>query len=342
MGSGVDLAAAAVDLVAQAGNTAVAAAGGAVGGMVVELVRSRLGGVDQGPEALAAVEQAPDDPDARARLRQKLTDVLTEDPAFAAYLASLLAPPKPAQPPHNVGSIHIDRSSRARGTFVVGDQAITKIRKGSPSALAALVAVVAVLALALYGLAGLIGGDDDGDGGPLWSGSGPKVTVLKDPELVKAVAPDLHSMPTGWTSRREPSVDTGDAACEILADCEEVLSIAQSSFRDQYDQSAYFAVIACTSADAAERVYAGVTKEARDNSGAKPLSVPALGQESSAFEHSKGEGQAFARVGTTVVLVAERGSNDDYEVETLEQLVRMAAARAQEAQEGRTPSATVG
>ncbi|MFF9145927.1 hypothetical protein ACF1BN_13810 [Streptomyces sp. NPDC014861] len=336
----MDLASAAVDLVAQAGTTAVAAAGGAVGAMAVELVRGRLRAVDQGPEALAAVEQAPEDPDARARLREKLLEVLAEDPAFAAYLATLLAPPKPAQPPHNVGSIHVDRSSRARGTFIIGDQAITRVRKGDPLALLSLVAVVAVLALALYGLAGLVDGDDDGD--PPWFGSGPRVTALKDPQLVKAVVPDLHSMPTGWLSRDEPSVDTGEAACEILSDCAGILSVARSSYRNQYDQSAYFAVIACASADDAERVYAQVTSKVRDRSGARPLSVPALGQGSSAFELSDGEGQAFARVGTAVVLVSEQGSNDDYEVETLMRLIPMAAARAQEAQDGHTPSATAG
>lgn len=340
MASGVDLASAAVDLVAQAGTTAVAAAGGAVGGMVVELVRGRLGGVDQGPEALAAVEQAPEDPDARARLREKLVEVLAEDPAFAAYLASLLAPPKPAQPPGNVGSIHVDRSSRARGTFIIGDQAITRVRKGDPLALVSLVAVVVVLALAVYGLAGLVNGDDDGN--LPWSGSGPRVTALKDPELVKAVAPDLHSMPTGWLSLTDPKVDADEAPCEILDDCEGILSVAQSSFRNQYDQSAYFAVIACASADDAKRAYAHVTAKARDKTGARPLSVPALGQESSAFELSDGEGQAFARVGTVVVLVSEQGSNDDYQVETLMRLVPMAAARAQEAQNGQTPSATAG
>ncbi|MFD8012649.1 hypothetical protein [Streptomyces sp. NPDC058955] len=343
MASGADLAAAVVDLVAQAGSAALTGAGGAVGGMAVELVRGRLSGVAQGPEALAAVEQAPDDADARGRLRAKLAEVLAEDPAFAAYLASVLAPPRPTHPPTTVGSIHIDRNARARGTFVLGDQAITRIRKGDPVAVVSLVAVVVVLALALYGLAGLVGGDGEGEGGRGWSGSGGGVTVLKDPETVKAVLPDLHSMPTGWTIASEPSVLVGEAACaDVDRSCDGVLSVAQSSFHDQFDQSANFGVVACGSVEDARRVYKELLAEPQANSEAKPLAVPALGQESAAFEISQGMGQAIARVGTTLVFVEEKGSNSDYQVETLEKLLRMAAARAQEAQDGRTPGASAG
>ncbi|MFJ5548511.1 hypothetical protein [Streptomyces sp. NPDC093225] len=335
MSNGVDLAAAAVDAVTRAGAAAATAAGSAAGGMAVELVRGRLSGISQGPEAVAAVEQAPEDPDARTRLREKLAEVLAEDPAFAAYLASLLAPPRPTEPPTTTtitGSINIDRNARTRGNLVLGDQAITKIRKGDPMALLSLVAVVVVLALAIYGLAGLTGGGNDE--GPLSAGgSGHKVTALKDPELVKAVTPDLHSMPSGWTSESEPAV----RACDRSGDkCKGVLSMAQSSFHDQYDQSARFGVVACATAADAERVYREMA--AQETSG-KPLSVPALGQESSAVEVSGGEGQAYARVGTVVVYTSEQGSNDDYHVETLESLARMIAARAQEAQDGQAPSA---
>ncbi|MFE6225052.1 hypothetical protein [Streptomyces sp. NPDC057854] len=341
--SGVDLAGAVVGLVAQAGSAAVAGAGGAVGGMAVELVRGRLRGVDQGPEALEAVEQAPDDADARDRLREKLAGVLAEDPAFAAYLASLLAPPKPAHPPTNIGSIHIDRSARARGTFVLGDQAVTRIRKGDPAALLALVAVVVVLALAIYGLAGLTGGDE-GEGG--WSGSGSegRVAVLSDPEVVKAAAPDLHSMPAGWALASEPSLTSGSGACEFLAtSCDGILHVARSSFDGPSSQSVNFGVVACASADDAGRVYAELISEPQGNTEAKPLAVPALGQESAAFEVSRRMGQALARVGTTVVWAEEEGNGgSDFKVELLEKFLRLVAARAQEAQDGRAPGASAG
>lgn len=287
---------------------------------------------------------APDDADARARLREKLAEVLAEDPAFAAYLMSVMAPPRPAHPPTNVGSIHVDRNARARGTFVLGDQAVTRIRTGDPLAVVSLVAVVAVLALALYGLVGLVGGDDGGGGGGRsWSGSRGSVTVLKDPETVKAVLPDLHSMPTGWTITDEPSILVGEAACaEVYRSCDGVLSVAQSSFHDQFNQSASFGVIACASAEDARRLYTQLIAEPQADSEAKPLSMPALGHESAAFEMSDRMGQALVRVGTTLVWAEERGNNGDYQVETLEKLLRMAAARAQEAQDGRTPGASAG
>ncbi|MET9852973.1 hypothetical protein ABZY57_08510 [Streptomyces sp. NPDC006450] len=336
----MDLAAAAVEAVARAANAAVAgasgAAGAAAGGMIVDLVRGRLGAVSQGAEAVAAVELSPDDPDARARLHEKLAAVLAEDPAFAAYLASVVAPPPPAAPPSLVGSINIDRNGRARGTFVLGDQAVTKIRQGSPGALAGLVLIAALLVTAIYGLGRLVT-DDDGRAPGGSGGGGRQVKVLDDPAVVSSVVPDLHSMPTGWTTRSTDSLKSGADACPEATDCKGVLHTAQASFRNPFDQSASFAVIACASAADAQRVYEDIARKSLGSG--SPLAMPALGDQSSAAEMSKGQGLALARVGTTVVYVSEKGSNDDYEVETLQALAQMAAQRAQEAQDGLTPTA---
>ncbi|MGW2181862.1 hypothetical protein ACWCXX_27955 [Streptomyces sp. NPDC001732] len=335
--NGVDLAAAAVDAVARATAAAATAAGGAAGGMVVDLVRGRLRNVDQGEEAVSEVERTPDDPDARSRLREKLAGVLAEDPAFAAYLTSVLAPPGPTGQPANTGSISIDRGGRARGTFVLGDQAVTRIRKGDPGALVAVVAVAVVLVLAVYGLARLAIGDE---GAPS-PGAGHGVTVLEDPATVKAVVPDLHSMPTGWTSRSTTTLASGDEACSELSEeqCAGILSVGQASFHDPYDQSASFLVVACASVDDAQRVHDDFERRMKQKDEAKPLAVPALGDQAFALELSAGEGQAYIRVGTTVVAVSEVGNNDDYQVATLEALAQMVAERAQEAQNGRTPTA---
>lgn len=115
MADGMDLATTAVEVVAQAAAAAATAAGSAVSNMTVDLVRSRLSSVDQGVEAVSAVEQTPNDPDARSRLHEKLSEVLSEDPAFTAYLASVLAPPRPTEPPTIVGSTNADRGSRTGG-----------------------------------------------------------------------------------------------------------------------------------------------------------------------------------------------------------------------------------
>lgn len=337
----MDLAAAAVEAVARAANAAVAgasgAAGAAAGGMIVDLVRGRLGAVSQGTEAVAAVELSPDDPDARARLHEKLAAVLAEDPAFAAYLASVLAPPPPASPPSLVGSINIDRNGRARGTFVLGDQAVTKIRRGSPGALAGLVVIAALLVTAIYGLGRLVTDDDGGRAPGGNGGGGRQVKVLDDPAVVSSVVPDLHSMPTGWTTRSTGSLKSGADACPEATDCKGVLHTAQASFRNPFDQSASFAVVACASAADAQRLYEDIARTGLGSG--SPLAMPALGDQSSAAEMSKGQGLALARVGTTVVYVSEKGSNDDYEVETLQALAQMVAQRAQEAQNGLTPTA---
>ncbi|MER5745839.1 hypothetical protein ABT097_21525 [Streptomyces sp. NPDC002225] len=334
---GEDLATAAVDAVARAAVAATAAVGGAAGGMVVDLVRGRLREVARGEETVAEVERTPDAPEARARLREKLAEVLAEDPAFAAYLASVLAPPEPAGPPAVTGGINIDRGGRARGTFVLGNQAVTKIRKGDPGALVAVVAVVLVMALAVYALARLATGDDGAS-----MSNGHRVAVLKDPATVRAVAPDLHAMPTGWTSTRPTSIESGDKACAEMVEkqlCEWITSAARSSFHDPYDQSADFTVLACTSVDDARRLYDWAEQRMGRAGGAKPLAIEALGDQAFAVEFSEGRGEAYARVGTVVVGVQEEGSNGDYEVATLEALARMVAERAQQAQDGDTPSA---
>lgn len=340
----MDLATTAVEAVAQVAAAAATAAGGAIGGMAVDLVRSRLSSVDQGEEAVVAVEQTPDDPDARSRLREKLSEVLSEDPAFAAYLASVLAPPKPTEPPTIVGSINVDRGSRARGTFVLGNQAVTKIRKGDPGALMAVVAAVVVMALMVYGIARLATGDD----GPPPPDAGHGVTVLKDSAMVKAVVPDLHSMPSSWTSSSQTSLTSGTAACHDLGEdqCEGILSVAQASFDNPYDQSADFVVAAWASADDAQRFYDRITRQVKQASGTTPVAMPAVGDQSLAIERSSEKsnksGETYVHVGTTVVAVSEGSKQEyygDYQLSTLEALTQMVAERAQEAQDGRTPSA---
>lgn len=75
-----------------------------------------------------------------------------------------------------------------------------------------------------------------------------------------------------------------------------------------------------------------------DEKTGKPRSLPDLGQQSMAFELSKGEAHAYVRVGTVVVYVSEQGSHDDYKPAVLESLARMAATWAQQAQDGKTPA----
>ncbi|MFI9029965.1 hypothetical protein [Streptomyces sp. NPDC053560] len=340
----MDLATTAVEAVAQAATAAATAAGSAIGGMTVDLVRSRLSSVDQGEEAVLAVEETPDDPDARSRLREKLSQVLSDDPAFAAYLASVLAQPKPTEPRAIVGSINVDRGSRARGTFVLGNQAVTKIRRGDPGALVAVVAVVIVMALAGYGIARLATGDD----GPPSPDAGHRVTALRDSAMVKAVVPDLHSMPSGWTSSSPASLTSGTAACDDLGEdqCEGLLSVVEASFDNPYDQSADFVVAAWASADDAQRFYDRFTQQVKKASETTPVAMPAFGDQSLAIERSDGmnkSGEAYVRVGTTVIAVSEGKSEHvhyaNYQLSMLKALTQMVTERAQEAQDGRTPTA---
>ncbi len=335
----MDLANAAVEAVAQ--GTA-----GAIGGTVADLVRRRLSGIGRQDAAVAAVQESPDDPDARSRLRERLAEVLSEDPAFAAELASVLALPRPNVASTVSHSINVDRGSRARGTFVLGDQAVTKIRKGDPWALMAVVAAVAVMALLIYGIIRSATDDD----GPPSAAPGHRVTALEDPTTIKAVAPDLHSMPSGWTSRESTSLTTGGAACrELPADrCPGLLGVAQGAFDSPYDQEAIFVVAAWDSADAAQGFYDRLARQLTKAGEATQVAMPAFGDRSIAMEFSDDDsnehGEALVQVGTVLVAVREGDTAQyygRYQLDTLQALTRMVAERAQQAQDGQTPSATV-
>ncbi|MEV7420179.1 hypothetical protein [Streptomyces sp. NPDC089919] len=355
----VDLAAAAVDAVARAGamaatasgaagpaTTTATATGGAAGAAgpagpdvtvtAAELVRGRLGGVPEGPEAVAAVEWAPEDVQARSRLRDKVSAVLEAEPEFAARLAELLVPPapplppEPPEPPAGFGD-RPDIRPAGRGGGLAGaatalaGRALGRIRRREPVALLGLAAVVVLLGLAGYGVFSMMTAD-------------PKAIALKEFKTVESVLPESDAMPADWKTVSAPQVNT----CRGAGDrCKGVLSVAVSSYADlsgKTGQSAAFGIAACASVTDARRVYAEMTA---DETRGGPLSLPSLGQQSRAFEISKGEGHAYVRVGTLVVYVSEQGSRDDYKPAVLTSLARMMAERAQQAQDGKTPSAKV-
>ncbi|MEV7420178.1 hypothetical protein [Streptomyces sp. NPDC089919] len=348
MSAGFDLAAAAVDAIARGG-----AARGADERAAVELLRDRLDGVPEGPEAVAAVERVPEDVQARLRLRDAAAAVLAGDPAFAAHLAELLAPPEAPAPPRPVPVPELppgtgrtgrdrtraggDRTGPRRGSgtaaaAALARRAAARVRAREPVALLSLTAVVLVLALAGYGLSGVLGGGGDGADGPR------RVVALKDPEKVKDIAPGLPAMPPGWTTMSAPEVKECEPKKE---DCSGVLHQSWSYFKDPNEQMVTFEVTACASTDDARRVYRRlVTKE--EDGDSDHLSLPSLGDQSAGFEdrdEGDDEGSTFVRVGTVVISVWAANVQGPYEPATLRTLTRMIAARAQEAQNGQPPSA---
>ncbi|MEU6402527.1 hypothetical protein [Streptomyces sp. NPDC046985] len=221
--------------------------------------------------------------------------------------------------------------------FVLGDQAITKIRKGDPWALLAVVAAVAVMALLIYGIARLATGDD----GPPSPDPGPRVTALKDSAMVKAVVPDLHSIPSGWTSSDSTSRTKGPAACQKLQPdrCPGLLGVAHGAFDDPYDHFADFSVAAWDSADDAQGFYDRVTEELlTGKEHFKPVAMPAFGDQSIAIQitddNSNKRGEPMVQVGTVVIVVFEADKAEyfgDYQLDVLQALTDMMAQRAQEA-----------
>ncbi|GGO96479.1 hypothetical protein [Wenjunlia tyrosinilytica] len=355
-------------LVVQVMSGAATAAGNGVGQAVSDLVRERLGRSEQGRAALAGSDAAPADPTAAQGLRTALQDALAADTEFAGLVAAALAGPAPSGAPpvppgHTTGSVVIGGSSLRGSQISLGPLTISNTRSGRGLLVALASLFVALVALATYGGVHMIGGGDTpgaapgtrardgglpggvqdatGDGGG--GGGGGKQVTLTRAEQVKAVLPDLRSMPSGWTLDTGPDVESARGCSK--ANCEGMLFGGGVQYTEPGNvDKAEFGVAAYSSA---KKAAAGYDVIVRQNHG-RPVSLPAIGDRSSAVESvSEAKFETFVLVGSVVVGVEGQGSTSTggagggFDPATLEAMTRMIAERAQQAQNGRTPAASV-
>ncbi|MEV1008487.1 hypothetical protein [Streptomyces sp. NPDC049881] len=329
------LTSAVVDILSGAGRGAAESIGAGAGTAVSDLVRARLGATERGRAALAAVDA---DPGATDGLRAVLGDTLAADPDFAGRLAVALAGPPPAVPaPQGRNGAVVNGRSRPRNsTISLGPLAISQSRGGYA------VAVILVVTVAVLAFQVIRGGAEilDRNDAPLRAGRMNLTAVLTE-EQVRSVLPDSQSLPTDWSQEQEATIPPCDGDY-----CDEVLAVGETSYDiPGVGHRARFVVVAWSSTEAAHRYFAEATErqeadiEAGDHS---RLTLPAIGEESFAMQLQDASVETAVRVGTVIVVVDGWGSDSRrFDPATLEALTRMMAERAQQAQNGETPTAAV-
>ncbi|MFF9342830.1 MULTISPECIES: hypothetical protein [unclassified Streptomyces] len=329
-------------VIAALASGAASGAGTAAFTRLSELVRSRVGRSDEGRGALALWDAEPGSAQASEAVRARLTVELEGDPGLAEQLRAALRsgpPPAPTHPPTIIQRVHIGGDAH-HAAINVGPLHLKKTA-GTVVALVVIGAVLALLVALGFHSVVRMSGDD---------GGGRRVVPLTESETVRSVLPDGGSLPAGFESDGDPVVSTGEQGCRPA--CEGHLFTARTRVgRERPQKTASLHVSAFDSAPHAAQAFEEVRRDLADSSERTLMSFPAMGDTSTAFRFTPGknvvneddesieEAEAGALVGTVVVFVRYTTAAGDLEP-SLAALGRMMANRAQQAQNGSTPSAT--
>ncbi|WP_101385999.1 hypothetical protein [Streptomyces sp. TLI_146] len=320
-----------------ADGTAVAAGTG-VGQAVSDVVRERLATTDRGRTAMHAVAGGQRDPDAISELRTLLQAEVDSDPDFARRLSEAMAGPRPAEVPRSTThSITFENATlRGRNTISLGPVTFNNTRNNRLSLLAAALVLVALVAIGIYGGARMITGS-----GP---GRDEAVTALNSVSLHQ-VLPTQGSLPVKWTQPRPAETLTAAQGPGLI------VAASVDYLMGDPEAKVSFLAAACSNAEKAHDFFNAV-KKSHDGSGRAEtdgltVPMPKIGDEQWAVaghgtQDGPGGGFITLRVGTVVLSI--QGTDTDrqpFATSRLEVLARMMAERAQQAQNGQTPSAFV-
>ncbi|MCX4970566.1 hypothetical protein OHA98_38630 [Streptomyces sp. NBC_00654] len=283
-------------------------------------MRSRLGRSDEGRGALGLWDAEPGSEQAAEAVRARLTVELEGDPGLAEQLRAALQhgpPPVPTHPPAIVQRVHIGGDAN-RATINVGPLHLKK----TTGVVATLAVIGVVLALLVtLGLRSVVQSLDDDEGER-------KVAPLSEMATVKSVLPDSDSLPAEFKSQGDPVVTTDEQGCQPV--CKGLLFAASTTMgRERPQKTAALYVAAYDSAPHAAQAFEKIRRDLTDSSEKTLISFPSMGDTSTAYQFTPGN----------VVLVRYTTAVDDLEP-SLTALARMLADRAQQAQNGNSPSAT--
>ncbi|TYC76582.1 hypothetical protein [Streptomyces sp. CB01881] len=208
MSDGLDLAATAVGIISAAAGSAAAGIGTAAGRLVTDLVRSRLQSVPDGPDAVTAVEDNPQDPSAQARLTDVLAQALAADPDFRAALAQNVSLSRTVPPPPPPGSINIGAGATVKNSnFALRDVVVNHIRHTNNSTLAIYaIGLVVLLALAAYGGANLLADTDSPSPGRAAASQGQAASPPTAADPGQPSATTAPSPPHGAATLADPAL----------------------------------------------------------------------------------------------------------------------------------------
>ncbi|MEV0439644.1 hypothetical protein AB0I46_11920 [Streptomyces spectabilis] len=314
-------------------------AGTAVVDEVRELVRGRLEGSEEGRGAPRRLDAEPVPDGAADDVHARLTALLEEDPEFARRLRAALepaVPPPPAAPPTVHQQITIGGNAD-HSTIVIGPVELPRTR----GVLVTLTAIgVALAVLLVLGFRTVLNALTDDEGG---SGNG-RTTALRQEPDVRAVLPDAASVAHGWETTQPADVRKGAPGCE--SGCGGALYTATVRHEKESPLAGvFFHVEAYDTADHAAARFKDLRADKdRNTDGLAPMSIQPLGDESVAYRReivNAGSAEAGARVGTVVTWTTYR-TGGSLDPAALTALARMLVDRAQQAQDGREPTARAG
>ncbi|MFD7907537.1 hypothetical protein ACFV4F_35745 [Kitasatospora sp. NPDC059722] len=338
-GDGSDLVAMVVEALVQTASHTVGAAGAALGGEALARVRESLRQWPQWAHALGRVEARPGDQQAQWDLALAVGQLLAGDPGLAANLRARLSVAMTAPPPM-AGAPMPQAAPAWQGggdanwpAYSPGTVQGTSARRSRAWAVTGGVVVLGVIGT-LTGLGLYLGTGPDG----------PK--PLANLDQVKAVMPDLHAVPDGWTQEKAPSaVPKGDCGGDGVPPaqvslCEQIVGRGDSRFHaDDGKTQVEFQLMAGPSPEWGDKMY-DVAYGISDGLPEKPpMAAPKAGERSSVFM----EGQCvelLVKSGSNVLRISYCPENPSApNVEVVNRITRMFAARSQQAQDGKTPDA---
>lgn len=279
-------------------------------------------------------------------------------------------------------SIVIGSGSKVRRSQIsLGPLTINNTRSARVSLTAAAALLLALLALAAYGGAQVITGDDSpgvssgtSPRGPRTASSAPSapspsggasVPVVRDAASAEQILPGPKSLPDGWAfASGSPQKDTcrnGRVGSEKDGTLHYICKGSLLDLTAWYNPGAaagfdkvHIEVVTYSSHDAAAQGYLGQKAEEANNppSGVTEESLPSYCEQSAFFSVAypgildgvdRGEARSVVHCGTvifSVYVTNEHGSSVD--LDTLSALSQTVATRAQQALNGKTPTAAFG
>lgn len=288
-----------------------------------DVITQGLVRTSDGAQALAALRAAgpaghpdPTDPaDAPGAVVRLLLDEVLTDPEFARRLYEAVAYALPAEdqlpPVGGPGGTHGTRSKGRRGGPAHGAATLTHLRTSQAAG------IVLVLALAVAAVLGFRANGEERASAP-----------LDDPAQVRTVVPDQGSVPSDWTVTEQIQAER----CSGEPGCVRLLGSAEAGWKD-----AELVVYAAMSEEAAAELYRDELRGPLAREHTEPTEIDAFGDECTGWRRG-GTHAVLARSGTVVVLVAGTGAGARAQIE---QLARVTIARADQAQRGRTPTASM-
>ncbi|WP_086562596.1 hypothetical protein [Streptomyces africanus] len=359
-----ELAVRAVGVVVAAATGAATAVGERAGTAVSDLVRTRLSGTGQGRTALEGLDAQPDSDIARSAAEGVLREEIEADPQLRQRLEIHLSAPA-----HFTHSVVFTGGRQSGNAIAIGPLTINKNTPGGRAILGVgAVLVVLLLGLGVYGGVQLFSGDDspgqhahaqgtrpsadvpgtdspgsEGDG-EVGTDVGAVAEPLSDEATVRSVLPDVGSLPEAWEITDSADVQEGVPE-DCSSDCQGVLFTGTVRLEEEDAwRGAFFYVQAYDSNDHATQRFADIRADKDGQSDIfDSMSVEPLGDESVAFRKNivnKEQAECGVRVGTVVAWVTYATDSGELDPADLTSLARMLAERAQQAQDGETPSAS--